>query len=218
MSSGYTPPDDQTSSREQQNPISSIPRMDSPVAPRPSAISHEGQLPFISATSRIPLEGPIERAFRTRTPPEGPYHEEVSPSPHREGQPLMLSNPPSRNVSRVEGATINIESSITPTIRLAALDGLLTPEQSAGIKNLISHHALQRQKLASAGSYLTQLHSEATELRSNAESLTGRLNRVAVDTVQLLLEGDNILAAISKAFERPPAHGGPLLVGLPVEG
>ncbi|KIM79283.1 hypothetical protein PILCRDRAFT_10430 [Piloderma croceum F 1598] len=241
MSSGYTPPDDQTSTREQQNPISSIPRMDSPVAPTPSAISHEGPSPFVSATSRIPLEGPIERALRTSTPPEGSYHEEVSPSPHREGQPLMLSNPPSRNVSRTEGATINIgpppssdiprgsgsggnpasvstESSITPTIRLAALDGLLTPEQSAGIKNLILHHALQRQKLASAGSYLTQLHSKATELRSNTESLTGRLNRVAADTVQLLLKGDNILAAISKAFERPPAHGGPSLVGLPVEG
>ncbi|KIM74144.1 hypothetical protein PILCRDRAFT_14694 [Piloderma croceum F 1598] len=205
MSSGYTPPDDQTSLREQQNPISSIPRTDSPVAPRPSAISHKGQSPFVNATSRIPLEGPIERALRTRT--------------HREGQPLMLSNPPSRNVSRTEGVTINIgpppssviprgsgsggnpasvstELSITPTIQLAALDGLLTPEQSTGIKNLISHHALQRQKLAS----------------------TGRLNRVAADTVQLLLEGDNILAVISKAFERPPAHGGPSLVGLPVEG
>ena len=72
--------------------------------------------------------------------------------------------------------------------------------------------------MASAGSYLTQLHSEATKLRSNTESLTGRLNRVVVDTVQLLLEGDNILAAISKAFERPPAHGGPSLIGLPVEG
>ncbi|KIM72762.1 hypothetical protein PILCRDRAFT_15823 [Piloderma croceum F 1598] len=218
MSSGYTPPDDQTSMRDQQNPISSIPCTDSPVAPRPLAISHEGPSPFVSATSHIPLEGPIERTLRARTPPEGSDHKEVSPSPHREGQPLMLSNPPSQNVSHAEGATINIgpppssdiprgsgfggnpasvstESSITPMIQLAALDGLLTPEQSSGIKNLISHHALQRQKLASAG-----------------------LNQVVADTVQLLLKGENILAAISKAFERPPSHGGPSLVGLPVEG
>ncbi|KIM74603.1 hypothetical protein PILCRDRAFT_14268 [Piloderma croceum F 1598] len=123
MSSGYTPLDDQTSTREQQNPISSIPRTDSPMAPRPSAISHKGPSPFVSATSHIPLEGPIKRALRTRTPPEGSDHEEVSPSPHREADP-----------------------------------------------------------------------------------------------VQLLLKGDNILVAISKAFERPPAHGGPSLVGLPVEG
>jgi hypothetical protein len=241
MSSGYTPPDEPNSSEEHQNPISSIPNTGPPVVPRPTALSNEGQSPFVSATSRVQLEGSSERILSTRTPPGGSNHGEVSPSPHREGRPLILSDPPSRNVSRAEGTTTNVgpaqgssvarggaregnppsvstESSVTPTIRLAALDELLSPEQSAGIRSLISHHALQRQKLASAGSYLTRLHSEATDLRTSVESLTGRLNRVASDTVQLLLEGDNILAAISKAFEGPSSQGGPSLVELPVSG
>ena len=96
-----------------------------------------------------------------------------------------------------------------PTIRLAVLDELLSPEESAGIRSLISHHALQKQKLASAGSYLTRLHSEVTDLCMSIESLTGHLNRIASDTVKLLLEGDNVLAALSKAFKGPSTQGGP---------
>jgi hypothetical protein len=198
MSSGYTPPDEPNSSEDHQNPISSIPNTGPPVAPRPTALSNEGQSPFVSATSRVQLEGSSERILSMRTPPGGSNHGEVSPSPHREGRPLILSDPPSRNASRAEGTTTNIgpaqgssvarggaregnppsvstKSSVTPTIQLAALDELLSPEQSAGIQSLISHHALQRQKLASAGSYLTRLHSKVTDLRMSVESLTGRL-------------------------------------------
>jgi hypothetical protein len=199
MSLGYTPPDDQTSSGDQQNLISSIPHTGLPMAPRPTAMSNEGQSPFVSTTSCVSLEGSIERTLSMRAPPRGSNHEEVSPSPHREGKPLILSNPPSCNVSHVEGRTINVsptqgssvarggiiggdppsvstESSIMLTIRLAVLDGLLTPKQSTGINSLILHHALQRQKLASTGSYMTQLHSKAMEPHSDIESLTGRLN------------------------------------------
>jgi hypothetical protein len=40
---------------------------------------------------------------------------------------------------------------------------------------------------------MNALRNEAVELCSTAESLTGRLDRVAADTVQLILEGDNII-------------------------
>ena len=112
-----------------------------------------------------------------------------------------------RGVSGGNPPSISTESSVTPMIQLATLDGLLSPEQSASIRSLISHHALQRHKLASAGSYLTRLHCEATDLRTNVESLTKQLNQIVSDTVQLLLKGDNILAAISKAFEGPFTQG-----------
>jgi hypothetical protein len=46
----------------------------------------------------------------------------------------------------------------------------------------------------------------------SVESLTRWLNRVALGTVQLLLEGDNILAALSKAFKGPSTQGGPHLL------
>jgi hypothetical protein len=144
------------------------------VAPRPTALSNEGQSPFVSATSRVQLEGSSERILSTRTPPGGSNHGEVSPSPHREGRPLILSDPPSRNASRAEGTTTNVgpaqgssvarggaregnppsvstESSVTPTIRLAALDELLSPEQSAGIQSLISHHAYRGKNLPLPG-------------------------------------------------------------------
>ena len=139
MSSGYTPPDEPNSSEDPQNPISGIPSTGPPMAPRPTALSNEGQSPFVSATSRVQLEGSSERILSTRNPPGGSNHGEVSPSPHREGQPLILSDPPSRNASRAEGTTTNVgpaqgssvarggaregnppsvstESSVTPTI------------------------------------------------------------------------------------------------------
>jgi hypothetical protein len=72
---------------EQPNPQSSIPYVGPPVAPRPMAISHKGHSPFASATFHVPQEGSSER-------------DEISPSPHREGQPLIASNPPSCAVSR----------------------------------------------------------------------------------------------------------------------
>jgi hypothetical protein len=158
----------------------------------------------------------VRKCENTRTESHGPHH-------RAEGMTTNVGPVQGSSVARGgarEGnpPSVSTESSVTPMIRLAALDELLSPEQSAGIQSLISHHTLQRQKLASAGSYLTRLHSEATDLRTSVESLTGWLNRVASDTVQLLLEGDNILAAISKAFEGPSSQGGLSLVELPVSG
>jgi len=65
---------------------------------------------------------------------------------------------------------------------------------------------------------MNALRNEAVELRSTAESLTGRLDRVAADTVQLILEGDNIIAAIGRAFDGPSTQGGPTISDLPIEG
>jgi hypothetical protein len=61
---------------------------------------NEGNSPFKSAASRVPQEGSSERVLSMRTPPGGSKRDEISPSPHREGQPLIASNPPSRAVSR----------------------------------------------------------------------------------------------------------------------
>ena len=210
------------------------------VAPRPTDIRHEGQTPFVSATTHVQLEEETARDIAARISPGIPDRNETSPSPHRVGQQLVLSDPPSRTVSqtgetmrinspldshgdnraanRGNPTSISTESSITPTIRFSALDGIISTEQSIGLRRLIAHHALQRQKLTSAGSYMSSLRNEAVELRSTAESLTRRLDRISADTVQLLLEGDNIIAAIGKAFDGPSNQEGPSISSLPVEG
>jgi hypothetical protein len=38
------------------------------------------------------------------------------------------------------------------------------------------------------------------------------------DTIQLLLEGDNIITAINRVFDGPTTQGGPAISNLPVEG
>jgi len=44
-----------------------------------------------------------------------------------------------------------------------------------------------------------------------------RLDRISADMVQLLLEGDNIIEAIGRAFNGPSNQEGPLISSLPVE-
>jgi hypothetical protein len=241
VNSGNTPSAGQNPTGEQTNPQSSIPYAGPPVAPRPTAISHEGSSPFASAASRVPQGGSSERVLSRRTPTGGSDREEISPSPRREGQPLIASNPPSRAVSRTGEPMRNIdypqgstrvrrglpeenpksestESSITPTIRFSALDGIISAEQSTELRRLVAHHALQRQKLVAASSYLSSFHTETVERSSTAESLTRRMDRVTADTIQLLLEGDNIITAINRVFDGPTTQGGPTISNLPVEG
>jgi len=50
------------------------------------------------------------------------------------------------------------------------------------------------------------------------KSLTRRLDHISADTVQLLLEGDNIIAAIGRAFDGPSNQEGLSISSLPVEG
>jgi hypothetical protein len=72
------------------------------------------------------------------------------------------------------------------------------------LRHMVSNHSLQRRKLVSAGSYLRTLREETQILRTNAESLTGRVDRVLSDAVQSVIDGDNFISAIGRAFDNPP--------------
>src|SRR5258705_9535809 len=92
VNSGYTTPVGQPPTGDPQERICSIPHTGPPVAPDPASVSHGRQSPFVSATSRVTTEGSIERALTMRASPVGSYREEISPSPRREGQPLVISD------------------------------------------------------------------------------------------------------------------------------
>jgi hypothetical protein len=64
------------------------------------------------------------------------------------------------------------ESSVEPTIQFDRLTGVIPDNIITEIRNLVSHQGLQRRKLTTAASNLNTLHSQAHELRTNAESLT----------------------------------------------
>src|SRR3984893_5607501 len=154
----------------------------------------------------------------------------ASPTPHSVGQPLFPSNPPSRTISRAEGSiqfidpenrrgnissgrpgltppSLSSESSVAQTIQFDRLGGLIPEEQIVELRQLVSFQGLQKQKLATVGSYLTTLCDETFGLRESAASLTGRVDRVLSDMVQLLMDGDNILSNLGRAFDRPPNNG-----------
>ena len=44
------------------------------------------------------------------------------------------------------------------------------------------------------------------------------MDQVTADTIQLLLEGDNIITAIHRTFDGPTIQGGPAISNLPVKG
>src|ERR1700735_940642 len=73
---------------------------------------------------------------------------------------------------------------------------------------MVSNHSLQRQKLATAGSALSNFRNETQSLRASAESLTGRVDHVLSDTIQIIFEGDNIMSSLSKAFDKPLEQAG----------
>jgi hypothetical protein len=143
----------------------------------------------------------------------------VSPSPHRDGRPLIPSNPPSRPGSAKGGShrqhdpprtqlttppSLTSESSVTPNIRFDRLEGVLPTEQLSELRRLISHHGLQRRQLVSAGSALNELRAEAHNVRTSAESLTGRVDRVLSDTIQVVQDGDVVISSIGRAFDDAP--------------
>jgi hypothetical protein len=108
----------------------------------------------------------------------------------------------SRMPPEVSPPPLSTESSITPIVSIPfdVLEGVISQEQIMGLRTMVSNHGLQRQKLVTAGSYLRGLREETLNLRTNAESLTGRVDRVLSDTVQLVLDGDNVLYSLSRAF------------------
>jgi hypothetical protein len=95
------------------------------------------------------------------------------------------------------------ESSVEPTIRFDRLMGVIPDNVITEIRNLVSHQGLQRRKLATAASNLNTLHSQAHELRTNAESLTRRIDRVLTDTVNVISEGDEIISSMSMTLDPP---------------
>jgi hypothetical protein len=140
----------------------------------------------------------------------------VSLSPHRDGRPLILSNPPSRPGSVNGGShiqhdppctqltsppSLSSKSSVTPNIQFDRLKGVLPAEQLSELRRLISHHGIQRQKLVSAGSALNELREEAHNMRTSAESLTGRVDRVLYDTIQVMQDRDIVISSIGRVFD-----------------
>ena len=79
---------------------------------------------------------------------------------------------------------------------------------------MVADHSLQRQKLTTAGSALSTFRNETQALRASAESLTGRVDRVLADTLQVIVEGDNIMSSLSKAFDEPLEQAGIPTTGL----
>ena len=140
----------------------------------------------------------------------------VSPSPRRDGRPLAPSNPPSRPGSAYGGShndpphaqqttppSLSSESSVTPNIRFDRLEGVIPADQLAELRRLISHSRLQRRELISAGSAITELRNEAHNVRTSAESLTGRVDRVLHDTIQVVRDGDVVISSIGRVFDEP---------------
>ena len=107
----------------------------------------------------------------------------ASPTPHRAGQPLFLSNPPSRTISRAKGSiqfidpenrqgnissgrlgltppSLSSKLSVAQMIQFDRLGGLIPEEQIVELRRLVSFQGLQKQKLAAVGSYLTTLRDE----------------------------------------------------------
>jgi hypothetical protein len=79
---------------------------------------------------------------------------------------------------------------------------------------MVVNHSLQRQKLAMAGSALLTFRNDTQSLRASAESLTGQVNLVLSDMLQVIIEGNNIMSSLSKAFDELLEQGGILTAGL----
>ena len=83
---------------------------------------------------------------------------------------------------------------------------MISEDQIMELRNLFSNHSLQRRKLVLAESYLKTLHEETQVMRTHAESLTGRVDRVLSNTVQMILNGDNFLLAFGRTFGNPSSN------------
>ena len=156
----------------------------------------EAQSSTLSFHSKSTRQDLAEDSIKQSLNQTGMEIEMVSPTPHRAGQPLFPSNPPSRTISCAEGSikfidpenrwgnissgrpgltppSLSSELSVAQTIRLDRLGGLIPEEQIVELHRLVSFQGLQKQKLATVGSYLTTLCDEIFGLRELAASLTG---------------------------------------------
>src|SRR6202051_3121266 len=128
----------------------------------------------------------------------------ISQSLPREGgsQPQVLGST-TRPTQVGDNPSGTAKSSVEPTIRFNRLAGVIPDNVITEIRNLVSHQGLQRWKLATAASNLNTLRSQAHELRTNAESLTRRIDRVLTDTVNVISEGDEIISSMSRMLDPP---------------
>ena len=140
----------------------------------------------------------------------------VSPSPCRDGRPLIPSNPPSRPGSMYGGShndpphtqqttppSLSSKSSVTLNIWFDRLEGVTPVEQLAELRRLISHSRLQQQELISTGSAITELWNEAHNMRTSTESLTGRVDCVLHNMIQVVCDRDVIISSIGWVFDEP---------------
>src|ERR1700677_3864588 len=159
----------------------------------------------------IPSNPPSRSASRTggldsqldptlRSPMVEYSHYPILRSDQNHDDPTRLG--PSQT-SRVTPPSVSTESSVTPSIKFDRLTGIIPEEHILTLRWVVSHHSLQRQKLATAGSHINNLREDTQALRMRPESLTRRINHVLSDTVQVILEGDDIISSFSKAFDKP---------------
>jgi hypothetical protein len=107
-----------------------------------------------------------------------------------------------------------MESLMTPSIQFEQLDGMIPDSQILKLRCMVANHSLQRQKLATAGSVLLNLWNNTQSLRASVESLTGWVHCVLSDTLQVIVEGDNIMSSLSKAFDELLEQAGIPTAGL----
>src|ERR1700691_2926829 len=160
----------------------------------------------ISLSSNPPLRS-VSRAEGSIYQTKGSIH---SPHIQYSHDPIMQSESNHNNMtgSAPLPPSMSTESSMTPSIRFERLDGVILDSHILELRRMVSNHSLQRQKLATAGSALSNFQNETQSLRASAESLTGRVDRVLSDTIQIIVEGDNIMSSLSKAFDKPLEQAG----------
>src|ERR1700736_3333259 len=121
----------------------------STMIPPTDSEAHSSTLSFRSQSTQQDLAGDSIEQSLPRTSTE---IEMATPTPHRAGQPLFLSNPPSRTISHAEGSiqfidpenrqgnissgrpgltppSLSSESSVAQMIRFDRLGGLIPEEQ-----------------------------------------------------------------------------------------
>ena len=127
-------------------------------------------------------------------------------SPGSQHNPYDRPRSEPRRGEQISPPTLSTESSVTLTIEFDKLVGVISKGQIMELQNLYSNHSLQHRKLVLAGSYLKTLREETQVMHTHAESLTGRVDCVLSNTVQMILDGDNFLSAFGCAFGSPSSY------------
>ncbi|KAF7985022.1 hypothetical protein HWV62_8837 [Athelia sp. TMB] len=102
------------------------------------------------------------------------------------------------------------ESSGAPAVRFDLLvNHHVPPETIDYLKRFVDHHSRQASKLRSLTGELQLLRSDVDGTREHAVSLTSRVDRTMADATRYLLESEDQLASLSRAFDKPRAGMSP---------